>query len=278
MQSLNDLMKNRYGIEVNGGADMPAEGTLAGILSRGSQRHYTDETVSDDLLHVLLGCAQSAPTKSDLQQYAIIVVKDPAQREKLSALGSGMDWPPKAPVFLVFCADMRRIQRLGTVRGHAHDNNNLDTFMNCVIDSALAMQNFITAAESVGLGTCPISQIRNKIDQACDILDLPDGVFPIAGLAVGWPQFETPRISLRLPPSVVVHTDRYDDSAMEAEVESYDRRRHEHRPITPDKQRLVDKLGALDYCPWSENVTRQLSEPERAGFQDYLKRHGFDFA
>jgi len=95
-------------------------------------------------------------------------------------------------------------------------------------------------------------------------------------IAVGWPKWEKPLISLRLPPSVVVHTDRYDDSDLEKEVDAYDRRRHEHRPITAEKQRHVAKYGALDYCPWSENVTRQLSLPERAGFRPFLKLHGME--
>lgn len=276
MATLKDLVAQRFGLDLDMGADMPAQGTLAEILGRGSQRHYTDDPVPDDLLNVLLACAQSAPTKSDLQQYSIIVVKDPAVREALVGLGAGMDWAPRAPVFLVFCADARRIRTLADKRGHEYQNDNLDTFMNGVIDAALAMQSFITAAESVGLGTCPISQIRNKIDRACEILGLPEAVFPIAGLAVGWPKFEKPLISLRLPPSVVVHEDRYDDSKMQVDVDAYDERRHEHRPIPPEKQRLTEKYGALDYCPWSENVSRQLSEPERAGFKPFLKTHGMD--
>jgi len=275
MSSLKELVAGRYGIELDCGADMAAEGTLAQILSRGSQRHYTDEPVTDDLLQVLLACAQSAPTKSDLQQYSIIVVKDADLRQKLSDQGGGMDWPPKAPVFMAFCADIRRIRQLAGVRGHDHQNDNVDTFMNGIIDAAVAMQCFINAAEAAGLGTCPISQIRNKIDETCDLLGLPDGVFPIAGLAVGWPQFPTPRISLRLPQSVVVHTDRYDESNMPADVEAYDQRRHAHTPLPEAKQRHVDKYGALDYCPWSENVTRQLSHPERPGFRDFLNKHGF---
>jgi len=276
MATLKDLVAQRYGVELDIGGDMPAEGTVAGILGHGSQRHYTDKPVTDELLQVLLACAQSAPTKSDLQQYSIIVVKDADIRKALVGLGSGMEWAPLAPAFLVFCADVRRIRRLAQIRGHDYMNDNLDTFMNGVVDAALAMQSFITAAESVGLGTCPISQIRNKIDRACEILGLPHGVFPIAGLAVGWPKYEKPLISLRLPQSVVVHTDRYDDSDLEAEVEGYDQRRHAHRPITPDKQRHVAKYGAADYCPWSENVTRQLSLPERAGFRPFLKTHGME--
>jgi len=277
-KTLKDLITERYGVEADCGADMPAAGPLALILGRGSQRHYTDKPVTDDLLEVLLACAQSAPTKSDLQQYSIVVVKDADSRQRLSALGGGMSWPPLAPVFMAFCADMRRNQRLAKIRGHEHRNNNVDTFMNCVVDAALAMQSFVNAAESIGLGTCPISQIRMKIDAVREILGLPDGVFPIAGLAVGWPEFPTPRVSMRLPQNTVVHFDRYDDSDLEAEVEAYDRRRHEHRPITPDKQRHTDKYGVLDYCPWSENITRQLSLPERAGFREFLQKHGFDLA
>lgn len=276
MTTLKDLVAQRFGVELDIGVDMPAEGTLAQILGHGSQRHYTDKPVTDDLLDVLLACAQSAPTKSDLQQYSIIVVRDPTVREALVGLGAGMDWAPLAPVFLVFCADLRRIRRLAKHREHDYMNDNLDTFMNGVVDAALAMQSFITAAESAGLGTCPISQIRNKVDEACEILGLPKAVFPIAGLAVGWPKWEKPQISLRLPPSVVVHRDRYDDSNLEKDVEEYDKRRHEHRPIAPAKQRHVAKYGALDYCPWSENVTRQLSLPERAGFRPFLKLHGME--
>lgn len=278
MATLKELIAQRFGIEIDCGGSMPAEGTLAQILGRGCQRHYTDKPVTDDLLAVLLACAQSAPTKSDLQQYSIVVVKDAAVREALVGLGSGMDWAPKAPVFMAFCADLRRIRRLAKIRGHDYQNDNLDTFMNGVVDAALAMQSFIAAAEAVGLGICPISQIRNKIDRACEILGLPDGVFPIAGLAVGWPKYEKPLISMRLPPSVVVHTDRYDDSNLEREVEAYDRRRHAHRPIVKEKQRHTVKYGAVDYCPWSEQVTRQLSLPERAGFRPYLKTHGMDIA
>ena len=80
---------------------------------------------------------------------------------------------------------------------------------------------------------------------------------------------------MRLPPAIVVHRDRYDDSSLESEVDAYDRRRHEIYAIPAQNQRHTDKYGVLDFCGWSENVTRQLSLPERAGFKAFLNKHGF---
>ena len=106
------------------------------------------------------------------------------------------------------------------------------------------------------------------------VLGLPEGVFPISGLTAGWPPADG-FINQRIPPSVAIHRDRYDDSALESEIEAYDTRRHDIFPIAPDKQRRVAEYGVAEYCPWSENVVRQLSVPERPGFREYLKSQGF---
>lgn len=278
MKSTAEMLADRYGEEVDFGQDVELEGTVAQILSRGTQRHFTDEPVSEDLLKVLLACAQSAPTKSDLQQYSIIVVRDREKLAKLGTLNKGLELPTKAPVFMAFCADMRRIQRLAKIRGHDHQNNNVDTFMNGVIDAALAMQSFMCAAEGAGLGCCPISQIRNNLPEVSEILNIPPGVFPIAGFSLGWSKFPTPRVSMRLPQETVVHWEAYDDSDLEAQTEAHGKRRHAVSPIGPEKQRHTDTYGALDFCPWSENVVRQLSRPERPGFSAFLKKHGYDLA
>ena len=79
---------------------------------------------------------------------------------------------------------------------------------------------------------------------------------------------------MRLPPEVVVHHDRYDDSNLEAAVTAYDARRHARQALPPEKQRHTDKYGALEFCPWSENVTRQLSLPERPAFRAFLAKQG----
>ena len=155
MTTISELYKNRFGLNKEIGKDMESDDTVGAILHRRSLRRYKDEPVPQELLEVLLACAQSAPAKSDLQQYSIVVVEDPKAREVIGG------WEGAAPVFLMFCADSRRLRRLAEIRGHEFENDNVDTFMNACIDAALAMQSFIIAAESVGLGCCPISQVRN---------------------------------------------------------------------------------------------------------------------
>lgn len=277
MSTTAELINARYGKETGIGSEVAVEGAAAQILSHRSLRRYTDDPVPEPVLEVLLACAQSAPTKSNLQQYSIVVVADPEVRKRLAPLCPETGWLEKCPVLLVFCADMRRAQRLAVFRGHPHENNNMDTFLNAVVDSAMAMQCFVSAAESTGLGCAAISEVRNKIEDVSDALGLPDGVFPIAGLTVGWPS-QPGFVNQRLPQSVVVHRDRYDESALEADVDQYDRMRHDLFPLPPERQRHVDKYGALDFCGWSENVARQLSVPERPGFRDFLKGHGFDLS
>ena len=81
-----------------------------------------------------------------------------------------------------------------------HANNNLDTFLNTAVDCTLAMGQFIAAADAAGLGTCPISYVRSHIERVTPLLGLPAGVYPVAGLTVGWPVFRRPsRCACRQP-------------------------------------------------------------------------------
>ena len=81
MTKVTDLYKARFGLDKKIGQDMKTEGTVADILNRRSHRRYTDEPVSEDLLEVLLACSQSAPAKSDLQQFSIVVDTDKKARD-----------------------------------------------------------------------------------------------------------------------------------------------------------------------------------------------------
>jgi len=277
MNISSELIGARYGIDYTGDApdDLPA--AVRQLLERRCIRRYTEEPVPDSVLDTLLACAQSAPTKSNLQQYSIIVTTDEALRMQLADLNPDTGHMKYCPVFVTFCADMRRAQRLTGRNGFDYASNNMDTFLNATVDAALAMQCFITAAENMGLGCAPISQVRNRMEEFCAALDIPEGVFPIAGLTLGWPAWEG-RMNARLPQAAVVHREKYDDSGLDALVDRYDAQRLETNPISAEGQRHTEKYGVSENCTWSENVARQLSVAERAGFRDFLLKNGFDLA
>jgi hypothetical protein len=101
-------------------------------------------------------------------------------------------------------------------------NDHLDAFFNAAVDAGIALSTALIAAEAVGLGGCPISVIRDHAQWVSEQLELPDHVFPVAGLALGWPQ-ETGEISKRLPLAATVHRNRFDDSNVQQQVDEYDR-------------------------------------------------------
>ena len=270
-----DLLRARFGIDVPDAAcRMPSR--------RCSTAAWPDATATrrcpTALLDALLGAAQSAPTKSDLQQYSVVVMRDRARIKQIADWIGTMDWIATAPVFLVWCGDMRRGQRLCAMHDMPHANNNLDTFLNTAVDCTLAMGQFIAAADAVGLGTCPISYVRSHIEKVTPLLGLPDGVYPVAGLTVGWPVFRRP-VAMRLPPSVVVHRERYDDTRAGARVRAPTMHAARARePIAAGSLKNNDVYPPRDGVGWSENVARQLSVPERFGFAAYLKTRGFELA
>jgi FMN reductase [NAD(P)H] len=268
-----DEMRARFGLDIDPGAEAPDNPWLRQVLMRRTHRRYSDRAVPDALVRLLLAAAFSASSKSDFQQASALWLKDRSRRDRLALLFPDMPWIGTAPVFLVFLGDSRRLARLGELRGKTQNNGALEGFFNATVDAALALQTCILAAETLGLGTCPISVLRNRIDEIAEILELPDTVFPVAGLCLGYPATQG-FISMRLPLEATVHIDRYDDSELEEAVDGYDRRRDARHSIK-DRQRYPARFGTAEFYGWSEDKARQAATPEGAGFATWLKAHGF---
>ena len=276
MIDASKLYNNRYG--KNSDLDLSQvdiSPLLKSILSRASVRKFSKKPITKEILTILLASAQSAPSKSNLQQYSILVIQDTSIKTEISNLIGNTKWALTAPIFLLFLADIRRNIKISSDRGYKHKNNNVDTFMNGVIDAALSMQSMVIASEAMGLGVCPISMIRNIIEEVKLICKLPKGVFPIAGLAVGWPDEKAP-VSLRLPQDIITHVDTYKEDNLSQKINEYDERVFKIAPISEEKQRHVDLYGIAEKGTWSENISRQLSVPERENFKKWLKDHGIN--
>jgi len=253
--------------------ELPGLATLTAIAGRASCRDYDPALLDPETVPMLAAVALAAPSKSDLQQADIIRVKDREKREAFADLVPTMGWVRDAPEFLVFCGNSRRLRQIAERQGKPFANDHLDAFFNAAIDAGIVMATFIHAAEAMGLGTCPISVIRNKIDEVDRLLELPDWVFPVAGLTLGRPA-ERPAISPRLPLAVTYHEDRFDETGAAEAIAEYDKRRRQTHPYR--RQRLVDRYGeAADYG-WMEEKARHYSVTERADFGAYIRKKRFN--
>jgi FMN reductase [NAD(P)H] len=272
MTTYSDLLNERFadGLDIDETAHN--DGFLRQVLARKTVRRYSDAMPSDALVKLLTATALSTSAKSDFQQATILRLTDAGVRAQIGAMFPAMPWIGASPAFFIFLGDARRLQRIGVLRGKPVNNGTFEGFFNATVDAAIAMQTFILAAESQGLGCCPISVIRNRVQDIAPLLGLPDQVFPVAGLCLGYPA-EAGHVSLRLPRSITVQRDRYDDSALPEYLDHYDRSRDSRHALT--QQRATAKFGVAPFYGWSEDKARQAAEPEGAAFPKYLRAHGF---
>src|SRR5258708_2732222 len=276
MSAYEDVIQRRFGDGGPSGEGAVENDFISRVISRKTVRRYSDVIPDANLLDLLVAAALSASAKSDFQQASILRVTDPGKRTAIGKLFPAMPWIGLSPVFFVFLGDARRLQRIGELRGKPVRNGTLEGFFNASVDAALAMQTMLLCAESAGLGACPISVLRNEVDEVAAILGLPDLVFPVAGLCLGYPQAEG-FVSLRLPRGVTTHRDRYDDGALPHAIDDYDRRRDALHAIPREQQRSNAEFGEAAFYGWSEDKARQAAKAEGAAFPPYLRSRGFSF-
>jgi nitroreductase/FMN reductase [NAD(P)H] len=269
---IRDALTARFGECPPVDASLAGLDELARMAGHRTHRRYTGQEVGADLLRLLCACALSAPSKSDLQQADIMIVRDPAKRQVIAGLLPDQPHVRDAPVFLVFLANGRRLREIFAQRGRPFVNDHLDALFNPVADAALVLATFMRAAEAVGLGCCPISVIRDHAATVSALLELPERVIPVCGLCLGWPA-DTPPITPRLGLDLTIHEDRYDDHDLAARLAASDRRRAARMPYR--RQRDEAQWGkAADYG-WSEDKARQYATPQRADFGAFVRAKGF---
>ena len=271
-QQIEALLQDRFGEKVPVDPSWPGLDRVEPIVKHRVLRRYSAQPLEEGMVRLICACALSAPSKSDLQQRDIVVVEDADIRRNIAALIPDMPWIGTAPAFLVFLANGRRLPTLAELRGKPFPNNHFDLVFNAVTDAAIALATAVTAAEAMGLGTCPISVIRDHAARIGELLALPERVIPFAGLCLGWPS-DQGRMSPRLPLTVTVHRDRFGDHELATEVGAYDRRREKTAPYR--EQRDTGIWGRAPEYGWSEEKARHYAQPQRRDFGAYVRNRGF---
>ncbi len=235
------------------------------LKSHRSIRKFTDQAVSDELINEIVACGQAAASSSNVQATTVIRVRDNDKRKQLVDLAGGQPYVASAGAFLVFCADLHRSKLACELQGGDFSEGMTEHFIIATVDVALAAQNCVIAAESLGLGICYIGGLRNNPQEVSELLELPDQVYPVFGLCLGYPD-QDPQLKPRLPISTVLKEEVYQNPSDLSGVKAYDEHiRAYYKARTGGKK---------DSC-WSEEIRALVGKESRPHMRDFLAKRGF---
>lgn len=180
------------------------------INTRRSIRRYQDKDVDNTLLTQLIKEAERTQTMGNLQLYSVVVTRNEELKAKLAPAHFNQPMVTGAPVVLTFCADYRRTTLWTEQRQATPGYDNPLSFVNAMTDALLFCQTFCNLAEEEGLGCCFLGTTVYQPQSIIDTLQLPELVFPVATITLGWPD-ENPPLSDRLPVSTIIHEETFHD-------------------------------------------------------------------
>lgn len=180
------------------------------IKTRRSIRRYQDKDVDNTLLTRLIKEAERTQTMGNLQLYSVVVTRSKELKAKLAPAHFNQPMVTGAPVVLTFCADYRRTTLWAEQRQATPGYDNPLSFVNAMTDALLFCQTFCNLAEEEGLGCCFLGTTVYQPQSIIDTLQLPELVFPVATITLGWPD-ENPPLSDRLPVSTIIHEETFHD-------------------------------------------------------------------
>lgn len=160
---------------------------IQSLLARKSVRAYTGQAVTPEQKELILRAACAAPTAGNQQLYTILDITDQAVKDALAVSCDNQPFIAKAELVLIFCADCQKWYDAFAAGGCEPRAPGAGDLMLAVTDCAIAAQNAVTAAESLGLGSCYIGDIMEQCETHRRLLRLPDYVFPAAMLVIGVP-------------------------------------------------------------------------------------------
>ncbi|MFP4448214.1 MAG: nitroreductase family protein [Bacteroidales bacterium] len=183
---------------------------LETIMKHRSIRKYKNTPISEKDLNEILEAGTRASTTGNMQLYSMIVTQDEQKKKELAPTHFNQPMVTQAPVHITFCADINRFHKWCENRDAEPAYDNFLWFFNAAIDALLVSENVCLAAEEKGMGICYLGTVTYNADQIIKILEIPQGVVPVAAIVLGYPD-ESPGLTDRLPLEGVVHHETYKD-------------------------------------------------------------------
>ncbi|MEQ1915659.1 MAG: NADPH-dependent oxidoreductase [Gallionella sp.] len=224
--------------------------TLKLLHTHHSTRSYTDVPVSDEMLDQIVRAAWHGPTSMNAQEVSLVVTRDAATRARIAELAGGQAWIAQAPVFITLVIDFNKTEQGVRNAGQTQViHESMEGYGVAAVDVGITLANLMTAARSLGLGVVPIGGIRRNPQAMIDLLQLPLLTFPQVGLCIGHIDKDAP-LKPRMDIATFRHDERYDDSAYQAAINTYDQ----------TIMNYWQQLGRNDGMTWSQNLGNNLKQ------------------
>ena len=189
--------------------------TIASLMERKSVRSFEKRPIPEKLRELVVEAALQAPTAGNQTLYTIIDVRNQVIKDQLAVLCDNQPFIASAPMVHVFLADCRRWLAIYRVAEIEPRDPQMGDLMIALADGIIAAQNAVTAAWSLGIGSCYIGDVLERREEMSDLLALKQFLVPAAMVVYGYPTEQQikrakPR---RVSQQLIVHTDRYTEPA-----------------------------------------------------------------
>lgn len=238
--------------------------TLDLLLNHSSVRKFKNDPVSKEVIDLIISASQMAPTSSNFQEYTIIEARADDKRKAIFEASGGQKWTLSAPVVLLFCGDLHRGKKYFSGNEDKSVFSNTESFIVATVDAALAAQKAFIAAQSLGLGGVFVGGIRNDMDKIADAFALPDFVYPIFAICLGYPD-ENNGLKPRLPKKVIYKIDTYNSENDEELINDYDETSYDY---------YYERTNGENPETWTERSGKMIAAKPRYEVGIFLRKKG----
>ncbi len=248
------------------------------INNRCTVRAYEPKPLSQNEINTIIHGAIRAPTAGNMMFYSILEVKDQKKKEKLVKTCDNQPHIAKAPLVLIFLADMQRwydyyvvssVPEICVKHKVAYRTPDESDLLLACCDALIAAQNAVITAESLGIGSCYIGDIIENIEIHREMFNLPKWVFPITMLCFGYPKQNLSKRILkpRFPKKFIHFTGSYQRFNAKDFVEMF---HHYEKEIYVKN---AENLGQDYYLrKTGAEFSQEMSRSVKIAIQDWIKK------
>ena len=231
--------------------------TIDLMKSHSSVRRFKEEKISEADLKAIIEAGSAASSWKNFQSYSIIVVRSAEKKQKLYNL-TPQPAILQADTILLFVGDHNRASKAAQLHQTDFDARGTENLLISSVDAALAGQNVMLAAESLGYGGVFIGMIRHSALAVAELFALPNYTYPVFCIALGVPNQHFP-VKPRLNLESFVFQEEYKEQSVEA--------------IVAQDAVQTEYAGARQTELWSERLVKQFQQEEQPETKALLEKH-----